>query len=170
MRKFLRFPRPTSLKPQRHVDEADEHRHFDQWSNHRRERHTRSYSKNRDGYGDRQLEIPVDAQRLLWVGRVPPVGPPARDVAADTEAEHEDRDDERRGVDRVAEDVAEDADPDDLVDQSADAGEEEKKIEQNYSATSVINTFLKIFLLYMKPKLSNSEIEMIKIGSKLFRL
>jgi hypothetical protein len=36
----------------------------------------------------------------------------------------------RCGIDRVAEDVAEHANPDDLVNQSADAGEEEEKVEQ----------------------------------------
>ena len=55
--------------------------------------------------------------------------PVAREVTAGAQSQHEDRHHHRCGIDRVAEDVAEDADPDDLVDQSAEAGAEKKKVE-----------------------------------------
>ena len=51
-------------------------------------------------------------------------------VGAGAETEHEDGHDQRRGMNRVAEDVAELAHPDDLVDQAADAGEEEGGVEK----------------------------------------
>ena len=78
--------------------------------------------------GNRQLEVAVRAQRPHRVRRriADPTIAPA-EIAAGAEAQHEHRDDQRRGIDGVAEDVAEDADPDDLVDQSADAGEEEEE-------------------------------------------
>jgi len=60
-----------------------------------------------------------------------PVG--ADDEAADAEPQHEHRDDDGGGIDGVAEDVAEDADPDDLVDEAAEAGQEEEEIDQTNS-------------------------------------
>ena len=40
-----------------HVDQADQHRHLDQRADHGRERHRRGDAEDRDGHGDRQLEV-----------------------------------------------------------------------------------------------------------------
>ena len=61
---------------------------------------------------------------------VPPIGPRPNEIAACTKPQHEDRHDNRSGVDGVAKDVTEHPHPDDLVNESADAGEEEEEIDQ----------------------------------------
>jgi len=81
---------------------------------------------------DRELEVAIEEKRSRGLCRVPSIRPAAGYVTASAKTQHENGNDDRGRIDRVAKDVAEDADPDDLIDQSADAGEEKKKVKQTF--------------------------------------
>ena len=87
------------------------------------------YRYRRAQSGDDEFHDAIRAQQRFGLVLIASIGPSPDDDAAAAEPEHEDGDDERRGLDGGAEDVPELADPDDLVDESADPGQEEQNEE-----------------------------------------
>src|SRR5688572_27540548 len=60
LRRHLTCPhrkKPLASKPERHTDETDQNRHFDQWADYRRKRDRRAKTERADGDGNRKLKV-----------------------------------------------------------------------------------------------------------------